>query len=232
MIYLKGYKIKMKVLLRLIFFLLLALAIPATASEKIGAKEAENWAEHKGNQILQILADTNLERKYKALDDIFYKDIDLDHAAKFAVGKYWRKMTPKQQKQYIPLFKQYINSLYKGYPLDFGEGEISFSVAKVLPTKSGVDVLCVIKLKALQQAAGQEQKGFNVLFALVKNNGQLQVRDLKIGESSLLLAFRDRFYKMIYNDNDEEIDWFLEDLQTITRDNEEKNQQNLDYGSF
>ena len=37
---------------------------------------------------------------------------------------------------------------------------------------------------------------------------------------------------MIYNDNDEEIDWFLEDLQTITRDNEEKNQQNLDYGSF
>ena len=53
MIYLKGYKIKMKVLLRLIFFLLLALAIPATASEKIGAKEAENWAEHKGNPVLQ-----------------------------------------------------------------------------------------------------------------------------------------------------------------------------------
>ena len=222
----------MKVLLRLIFFLLLTLAVSAEAAEKIGVKEAENWANHKGNQILQILADTNLERKYKALDEIFYKDIDLDHAAKFAVGKYWRKMAPEQQKQYVPLFKQYINSIYKGYPLNFGEGEVSFSVAKVLPTKSGVDVWCVIKLKALQQATGQTQNGFNVLFALVKNDGVLQVRDLKIGESSLLLAFRDRFYKMIYNDNDEEIDWFLEDLQTITRDNEEKNQQNLNSGAF
>lgn len=230
--YVKGYKTKMKVLLRLIFFLLLTLAVSAEAAEKIGVKEAENWANHKGNQILQILADTNLERKYKALDEIFYKDIDLDHAAKFAVGKYWRKMAPEQQKQYVPLFKQYINSIYKGYPLNFGEGEVSFSVAKVLPTKSGVDVWCVIKLKALQQATGQTQNGFNVLFALVKNDGVLQVRDLKIGESSLLLAFRDRFYKMIYNDNDEEIDWFLEDLQTITRDNEEKNQQNLNSGAF
>ena len=222
----------MKVLLRLIFFLLLTWSVSAGATEKIGVKEAENWANHKGNQILQILADTNLERKYKALDEIFYKDIDLDNAAKFAVGKYWRKMSSEQQKQYVPLFKQYINSIYKGYPLNFGEGEVSFSVAKVLPSKSGVDVWCVIKLKALQQATGQEQSGFNVLFALVKNGGVLQVRDLKIGESSLLLAFRDRFYKMIYNDNDEEIDWFLEDLQTITADNEEKNQQNLDSGAF
>lgn len=222
----------MKVLLRLIFFLLLTWSVSAEATEKIGVKEAENWANHKGNQILQILADTNLERKYKALDEIFYKDIDLDNAAKFAVGKYWRKMSSEQQKQYVPLFKQYINSIYKGYPLNFGEGEVSFSVAKVLPSKSGVDVWCVIKLKALQQATGQEQSGFNVLFALVKNGGVLQVRDLKIGESSLLLAFRDRFYKMIYNDNDEEIDWFLEDLQTITADNEEKNQQNLDSGAF
>lgn len=230
--YFKGYKTKMKVLLRLIFFLLLTWSVSAEATEKIGVKEAENWANHKGNQILQILADTNLERKYKALDEIFYKDIDLDNAAKFAVGKYWRKMSSEQQKQYVPLFKQYINSIYKGYPLNFGEGEVSFSVAKVLPSKSGVDVWCVIKLKALQQATGQEQSGFNVLFALVKNGGVLQVRDLKIGESSLLLAFRDRFYKMIYNDNDEEIDWFLEDLQTITADNKEKNQQNLDSGAF
>ena len=222
----------MKVLLRLIFFLLLTWSVSAEATEKIGVKEAENWANHKGNQILQILADTNLERKYKALDEIFYKDIDLDNAAKFAVGKYWRKMSSEQQKQYVPLFKQYINSIYKGYPLNFGEGEVSFSVAKVLPSKSGVDVWCVIKLKALQQATGQEQSGFNVLFALVKNGGVLQVRDLKIGESSLLLAFRSRFYHIIYDESDEEIDWFLDDLQTITDDNEQKNAEKLENAAF
>ena len=131
---------------------------------------------------------------------------------------------------YVPLFKQYSNSLYKGYPLNLGEGDIAFSVSKVLPTKTGVDVWCVIKLKKL--SSDEAQNGFNVLFSIAKTNGLLQVRDLKIGSSSLLLAFRDRFYKMIYEDSDEDIDWFLEDLQTITRDNEQKNQQNLDSGAF
>ena len=226
-----GYKIKMKVFLRLIiFFLVLFMSAEVFAAEKINAEEAKKWANSKGNQIIHILNDTNLARKYKALDEIFYKDIVLDHAAKFAVGKYWKKMTPEQQERYVPLFKQYINSLYKGYPLNLGEGDIAFSVSKVLPTKTGVDVWCVIKLKKL--SSDEAQNGFNVLFSIAKTNGLLQVRDLKIGSSSLLLAFRDRFYKMIYEDSDEDIDWFLEDLQTITRDNEQKNQQNLDSGAF
>lgn len=226
-----GYKIKMKVFLRLIiFFLVLFTSAEVFATEKINAEEAKKWANSKGNQIIHILNDTNLARKYKALDEIFYKDIDLDHAAKFAVGKYWKKMTPEQQNMYVPLFKQYINSLYKGYPLNLGEGDIAFSVSKVLPTKTGADVWCVIKLKKL--SSDEAQNGFNVLFSIAKTNGLLQVRDLKIGASSLLLAFRDRFYKMIYEDSDEDIDWFLEDLQTITRDNEQKNQQNLDSGAF
>ncbi len=221
----------MKVFLRLIiFFLVLFTSAEVFAAEKINAEEAKKWADSKGNQIIHILNDTNLARKYKALDEIFYKDIDLDHAAKFAVGKYWKKMTPEQQNMYVPLFKQYINSLYKGYPLNLGEGDIAFSVSKVLPTKTGADVWCVIKLKKL--SADEAQNGFNVLFSIAKTNGLLQVRDLKIGSSSLLLAFRDRFYKMIYEDSDEDIDWFLEDLQTITRDNEQKNQQNLDSGAF
>ena len=49
------------------------------------------------------------------------------------------------------------------------------------------------------------------------------VRDLKIGESSLLIAYRERFNKMIHDDNDDEIDWFLEDLENITADKEQEN---------
>ena len=49
------------------------------------------------------------------------------------------------------------------------------------------------------------------------------VRDLKIGESSLLIAYRERFNKMIHDDNDDEIEWFLEDLENITADKEEEN---------
>ena len=40
----------------------------------------------------------------------------------------------------------------------------------------------------------------------MKNN-HLLLRDLKIEESSLLLSFRERFYKMIHEDSDDEIDF-------------------------
>lgn len=222
----------MKVLLKLMIFFAVLFAETNSWAAQIGVKEAEKWANSKGSQILQILADTNLERKYKALDEIFYKDIDLDHAAKFAVGKYWKKMTAEQQKQYVPLFKQYVNSLYKGYPLNLGEGDIAFSVTKVLPAKKGADVWCNISLKEPVDTEKSVQAGFNVLFVLVKNGGNIQVQDLKIGESSLLLAFRDRFYKMIYNDSDEDMEWFLEDLQTVTTDNQQKNAEKLKSSAF
>lgn len=214
-----------------LIILFLGLLIPAVAfaAANITPPEAEKWANNKGQEILQILADKNLDKKYAALDTILYNDIDLDGAAKFAIGKYWKTMTTEQQKTYVPLFKRYISSLYKGYPLDLGEGSVKFSISKVLPTSDGADVWCNIRLKNLDSPDGN---GFNVLFSLIKNNNRIQVRDLKIAESSLLRAFRNRFYKMIHTDNDDEIDWFLEDLQTITNDKEEKNTQNLENAAF
>ena len=67
-----------------------------------------------------------------------------------------------------------------------------------------------------------------MIFSLTKQNNKIMVRDLKIGESSLLIAYRERFYKMIHQDNDDEIDWFLEDLESITEDKELENQHLLD----
>ena len=220
-------------LLLIILFLSFVSSYACFAAEKINPSDAEKWANSKGEQILRILADKNLERKYKELDAIFYKDIDLDNAAKFVCGKYWKKMTMAQRQKYVPLFKRYMSSIYKSYPLDFGSDSIGFKVQKVLPTKTGADVWCLIKLKKIMNSTdAKNESGFNVLFSLTKNNGQIQVKDLKICESSLLVVMRNRFYKMIYEDNDEELDWFLEDLETITKDNEQKNEQNLENSAF
>ncbi len=220
-------------LLLIILFLSFVCSFSGLAAENINPSAAEKWANSKGEQILRILADKNLKRKYKELDTILYNDIDLDNAAKFVCGKYWKKMTAEQQQKYVPLFKRYINSIYKSYPLDFGDGSIGFKVQKVVPTKTGADVWCLIKLeKLINPSEAKNESGFSVLFSLTKNKGHIQVRDLKIGESSLLMAMRNRFYKMIYEDNDEELDWFLEDLETITKDNEQKNEQNLENAAF
>ena len=67
-----------------------------------------------------------------------------------------------------------------------------------------------------------------MIFSLVKQENKIMVRDLKIGESSLLIAYRERFYKILHQDNDDEIEWFLEDLENLTSDKEAENQKLLE----
>ena len=66
----------------------------------------------------------------------------------------------------------------------------------------------------------------NLEFTLHEIGGKIKITDLKIGESSLLLTYRGRFYQMI-KDVDEDFEWFLEDLETITVSNERNAEQNL-----
>ena len=194
---------KIKYFLQLIIlFLSISYTNVSLASTSVPQNEAKNWANFKGEQILKILSDTNLTTKYKQLDKILYEDIDLDNAAKFVMGKHWRQMSDNQKEIYIPLFKRYISSLYKGYPLELKNGDIQYDVNRIIENKNTTDVFCNIKIKALENAVDEQSKGgFDVLFVLVKKQNKIMVQDMKIQESSLLLSFRDRFNKMIQVDS-------------------------------
>lgn len=214
---------KRKYFLQLIILFLLLILPFGNLQAALTIKQAENWALAKGQEILTILAEPTNEEKYAALDKILAEDVDLDYAAKFVVGKYWRTMTPAQQEKYVPLFKRYAAALYKNYPLSIPTGAVKFLINKTVAEKNAINVYGTIFLDMMAENT-ENNDGFNVLFKLVENNGRPQVRDLKVEESSLLISFRDRFYKMIHQDNDDEIEWFLEDLETLVIDAE--NQRN------
>ncbi len=218
---------KIKYFLQLIIlFLGIFWITPSFAS--ISSEESTIWANNKGEEILNILTSKNTSKKISALDKIMSEDIDLDHAAQFVVGKYWRQMSDEQKKRYIPLFKRYAHSLYKNYPLNINKGDITFEVNKVIIDKGIANIFCTIYISTLEQNVTESSKGgIKVSFIVTKKNNHLLLRDLKIEESSLLLSFRERFYKMIHEDSDDEIDWFLEDFEAMVEDNEYQNDQNL-----
>ena len=218
---------KIKSFLQLIILFFFALGIYAAAA--LTPPQAEQWAQNKGQEILQILSDKNNTDKYEQLDQILNEDIDLDFAAKFVLGKYWRQMTDAQKEQYVPLFKRYVAALYKSVPLNIDTDDIHFTIDKVVETPKGMEVWCTIQIKKIEQAADQQSKGgIKVLFTLVENNAHIQVRDLKVEESSLLISYRDRFYKMIHQDSDDELEWFLEDFEALVQDTEQKNEEKLE----
>lgn len=201
-------------------------AVAESENAELGA--VRFWAENKGAQILEILADKNLERKYAELDEILYKDIDLDYASRFVMGRYWKQMSEEQKQTYVPLFKRYVASLYKSFPLDVPMGSIGYKIEKIVPNKDFYEVFCTVNInqKNIRQNAENNAK-IGVLFSLIRENGNIKVRDLKIAESSLLVTYRERFNKMIHQDNDDEIDWFLDDLMALTEDKERENELKL-----
>lgn len=214
---------KLKYFLQFILIFFAAIYSFNGFAEVFSTDEAKIWTDNKGKEILDIMTSEDYADKYTQLDNILFKDVDLDYAARFVAGKYWKKMTPEQQSEFVPLFKRYTSALYKGYPLQLDKGEVTYAIDKVIADKESQFVHCTIFIKSVEKKVDNASKGgVKVVFRLVKNNNKIQVRDLQIAESSFLHAYRERFYKMIYEDNDEEIEWFLDDLKQIIEDMEKE----------
>jgi len=200
----------------IIFLAMLILAFPALAA--IEPAEAEAFAEAQGRELLDILAENNRAKKYRQLDELFLKHVDLDYIARFVVGRYWRQMDSAQQEHYRKLFKRYAVSLYKSYPLKF-DGKIDFTI-----TGSRAEENYTIVFAAISYEGNTPEENKNILaeFRMHEADGQILLTDVKLAESSMLLSYRSRFQQMI-KEADEEMEWFLEDFAALVESAENIN---------
>ncbi len=215
---------KSNIFLRVIILLCLLPSFVFAATD-IAPQEAEIWVQNQGNALLDAFGEPDLNRKYASLDKMLAESIDLNYVAKFVMGKYWRQMTPAQQTEYLSLFQRYAMSIYKGFPLSFDVSRINFEVERIQQENNGVSVKTKIRLS--EETPQNALNEVVVEFKLHRNNGKIQIIDLKLGESSLILSYRSRFYDMIAR-NDDDVEWFMEDLRDITDAAERTNQQKLE----
>lgn len=193
-------------------------------ADDLSAKEAETYIHETGYKLIEALGNKDLEQKYEALDKLFYEDVDIDYLAKFVMGKYWRQMSEAQKTQYLSLFPRYVISVYKSYPLDFGTEGLSFEVGKARATGQFMDVPCLILLP--ENMRSDVLQNIGVEFKLIKRENRILIVDLKIGESSLLVSYRNRFYVMIAEAG-EDMAWFLEDFAMLTESSEKAAAEHL-----
>lgn len=199
----------------IIFCVLLLLAAPVQAAN-LSEKEAQEFAETRGRELLKTFSEKDASIKHKKLDEIFINYIDLEYISKFVVGKYWRQMTPEQQVKYQDLFKRYSMSIYKGFPLSFDNG-LDFVISGTV--REGEYVLVHTNID-YNSGDGQNSQ-FLLEFRMHKKNGKIMLTDIKVAESSLILSYRNRFYQMI-KESDEEMEWFLEDFELLTTSSEQQ----------
>lgn len=215
---------KSKFFLQLIIclaFLCAPVAVVLAAS--VAPAAAEAWADKTGRELLDTFRDPDLGRRFANLDRLFLENIDLDYVARFVMGKYWKTMSEDQKNAYLPLFRRYALSSYKTFPLDFVDS-LSYKVTGAAADRQFTTVTAVVHV---QMSPEQPAEDFVLYFRLHETAGKIKLVDIKLAESSLILAYRNKFYQQIA-ELDGEIEWFLEDLETQTLSNENNNRRKLE----
>lgn len=211
---------KSNIFLRVIIGCLVLLTAITSRAASLSKKEALDFAATKGKELLMSFQQPDLEKRYKELDDMFITYIDIDYVSKFVVGKYWRQMTAEQQQKYKDIFVRYGLSYYKTLPLDYAKN-LTYEIKGAETEGAFVNVATNVRIQL-----GQETQDITLIFRLHKNNDVIKAVDVKVAESSLLLAYRSKFYEMI-SQNDGEIMWFLEDLEDLAASMEQNLRENV-----
>lgn len=192
-------------------------------AQSISVVEAKSWAQDQGNLLLSTFQEKDVAVKYATLDKLFLNYVDLEYISKFVMGKHWKEMSAEQQSRYQDLFKRYALGVYKSFPLTFQE-EIKFEILQADTRSDYTDVTAMIDLAGNLKDLNQQK--INVSFRLRKKGNEIKLIDIKLAESSLILSYRNRFYQMVA-DTDGDLEWFLEDLETVTQSTENTNQAKL-----
>lgn len=196
-------------------------AVPAQAAA-VSPAQAREWAEKNGRLLLETFREPDLRTRYRKLDDLFLRFVDLDYVSQFVMGRHWRRMTPQQRQTYLGVFKRYALASYKSFPLDFVDG-LTYTVGNAFE-ENGFTVVSATVSVMLDAETGRQD--FLLQFRLHENNGQIQLVDIKFAESSLILSFRSKFNAQIA-ELDGEIDWFLEDFELSVAALEQSNLRKL-----
>lgn len=218
---------KSNLFLQVIIFCFAFFCAPSVQASSLERQEVIEWAEQRGNELLQALSYNNLEVKYQALDNLFSRYVDTDYIAKFVMGKYWPIMTADEQLQFRRMFKLYALAIYKTYPLTLTD-KVSFQIIRAVITgPNTAEVYAQIHFASLpQQDALQD---IMVQFNIRESASGLKLVDLKIAESSLAVTYRRKFYQLMQED-DGEVSWFLEDFQQIIDSVERRNADYVNNG--
>jgi len=144
-------------------------------------------------QLLAVLGDQTLtgpageQKKKAAIESIAGDLFDFTELSRFALGANWRRFSPEQQKTFVGLYRQLLQSIYMGRLLQYKDEKVVFkSEADLSPTRSEV-------LTDIVASGGN----IPIDYRMVKKDGVWKVYDLIIEHASLASNYRAQFNSIL-----------------------------------
>jgi phospholipid transport system substrate-binding protein len=152
-------------------------------------------------QALQILKEPEMRSNHerKALDTRLEKIIDpvfdFREMAKRSLGIHWRDLTPGEQQEFVPIFKDFLSSVYLGR-IGFYNGEkVVFTGDTVGDNYAEVDTRVVAK-------NGDQ---FPVVYMMKRNGGDWKIYDVVVDNVSIDNNYRSQFDRVISTSSYQEL---------------------------
>jgi phospholipid transport system substrate-binding protein len=185
-----------------LFILITALWVPAWA----GADTPSQTVEEHVNQLLSVLGNKSLngqageEQKKAAIRAIGDSLFDFYELSRFALGAGWKSLSPEQQKSFVGLYRQLLESIYMGRLLQYKDQKVVFTGESAL-SDSRSEVRSEIR-----SADGV----IPIDYRLILKDKVWKVYDLVIENASLTMNYRAQFSSILSNNSPDKL---LEMLQ-------------------
>lgn len=169
-----------RIVIGLCAVLLIALCVPA-----FSAPDPMDTVKSYISQGMEIVGNKGLSRdaKIKKIEALYEKMVDEEELAKRSLGRYWKNLTPAQQKEFIPLFRRVLENAYIDKILSYNNEKIVFS--KQSRTSGNI---AEVNSKVITAS-----KEIPITYRVIMKNGTWKVYDFVIENISLVQNYRSQF---------------------------------------
>lgn len=150
---------------------------------------------------LQVVNDSRLQSEDKKkerndrLREIVYTLFDFNEMARRSLGSHWRRLTPQQQQEFVPAFRDFLERVYADR-VDLYNGE------KAVFTKETVEgEYAEVHSKIVSKKATE----VTVVYKMRRADGGWKVYDVVVENISLVNNYRAQFGRLMANSSFEEL---------------------------
>lgn len=195
---------------KVLIYILFLLGFTQMAFASIDKDNAVAMIENLTKEGIEKIINSNspLEEKNNVFRRLFTENLDLDFIGKYVLGRYWRIATPKQQKEFISLYKE-LN--VKTWSKRFDEFKGKSFVFRGTTASNNTNQIFVETNVPMNEGSP-----INVKWRVADKNGELKVIDIIIENVSLAQTARNEYTAFIAK-SPKGIEGLLENLRLKTK---------------
>jgi len=149
------------------------------------------------NKVLAIVSDKSLPRdaKVKKIEVLYEQMFDEEELSRRSLGSNWKKFTPAQQKEFIPLFRQVLEKAYIDKILAYNNERIVFS-------KEAMNSPTLAEVRSTVVTSSREVP---IVYRVIQKGGTWKAYDVVIENVSLIQNYRTQFNEILSKNSPDQL---------------------------